>query len=111
MATTGSGVWVNSEANRRNSVPDYDFYSGEFLTTDDYADNEIVFGFRAGEVIIVNVGANRLALQWPRLKGEPKDSGIVEPGETVTFRRSMKDGVLIRSESAGSPTTCYVMAV
>lgn len=107
MTTTGSGTWTPSGDS--SSVQDRDFFSGEKASTDAYV--EYAFGFSAPTIVIHNTGSTKLAYQWPRLKGQAKDSGIVPASGSVTLRDANKTGILVRSETAGSPTTYAVSAV
>lgn len=112
MATTASGKWVDNGVG--TSMKDRWFYSGELASTDGYV--ELEFGFSANDLIIMNLGTNKLAFQWPGQKGTPKDGGIV-PGKgsdsayQLKFRNANKTSILVRSETAGSSSAFAVMAI
>lgn len=69
------------------------------------------FGAMLSEVVIVNKGANDLAIQWKEKWGSNTDCGFVPAGQTVTIRKLFKTGVKVRCADASLTTTCVVWGI
>ena len=108
----GSGTFDKSSVSGNASigVPVYDFFSGEITTTDNFTDNELVFGFVPAEIVLVNLSANPAAYQMPRHYGTNKGSGVIPPNDRVVIRGPKVTGLRIKSLNAASAATCGVAA-
>jgi hypothetical protein len=112
MATVDSGTFtgVSGVYASGNGLLDASFFKAG-TTTDTYAGNVLVFGFFAENIIITNEGANDLCYEFPNQYLAGSDSGVVKAGQTVTLRKSNKNGMKLRSRTGGSATNYLVTAI
>lgn len=100
-----SGVYTSG-----NGLLDASFFKGG-TTTDTYAGNVLVFGFFAENIVITNEGINDLCYEFPNQYQAGSDSGVVKAGQTITLRKSNKNGMKIRSRNGGAATDYLVTAI
>lgn len=111
LVTTGPYAPNTNNRQEFSSIPDYSYCSAPITTTATYAGNELDFGVHLKEVVIVNSGANPVAIQWPAFYDSGKDCGIIPGNSTVTLRNANKKGMRLRSADTALPTTVYVWGV
>lgn len=99
---------VNAE---KKSVYSYSYCSSVITTTDNYADNVMVFGVSLQEIHIVNGGNKAICFQFEDHEGTSKDSGIVLANTETVIRKAYKSKIKIRSADAGMSSTVYVFGI
>jgi len=76
------------------------YYSGTLTLSDDYADNQLEFGFECNHIIIANDGTGVLSFSWTGQTGT-NDGDISPADKSIAMDGLEKSKVFLKASIAG----------